>query len=122
MGGQVQPPFEGWATLYTNAPAVGKMPAREEPMPKPGKKAKQAFWERGYLAHGYWLGKERLGQVTLGPKKEWDGIYRWRAANHSGEAATLDEAKRAGGQAGLVGGGPVGPVGKTRNRARAASR
>ena len=48
-------------------------------MPKPSKKAKQAFWERGYLAHGYWLGKERLGQVRLGPKREWDGIYRWQA-------------------------------------------
>jgi len=34
-------------------------------MPKSAKKAKQAFWERGYLAHGYWLGKERLGQVKL---------------------------------------------------------
>jgi len=79
------------------------MPAREKRMPKPAKKAKQAFWERGYLAHGYWLGKERLGQVTLGSKKEWDGIYRWRAGNHSGETATLDEAKRAVEQAVLVG-------------------
>jgi len=79
------------------------MPAREERMPKPAKKAKQAFWERGYLAHGYWLGKERLGQVRLGPKKEWDGVYRWQAGNHSGEAATLDEAKRSVEQAVLVG-------------------
>jgi hypothetical protein len=79
------------------------MPAREERMPRPGKKAKQAFWERGYLAHGYWLGKERLGQIKLGPKKEWDGIYRWHAGNHSGEAANLEEAKRAVEQAVLVG-------------------
>jgi len=93
----------GSAILYTNAQAMGKMQAREERMPKPAKKAKQAFWERGYLAHGYWLGKERLGQVKLGPKKEWDRIYRWRAGNHSGEAATLDEAKRAVEQAVLVG-------------------
>jgi len=79
------------------------MLAREEPMPKPGKKAKQAFWERGYLAHGYWLGKERLGQVKLGPKKEWDGIYRWQAGNRAGEASTLEEAKRGVEQAVLFG-------------------
>jgi len=67
------------------------------------RKAKQAFWERGYLSHGYWAGKERLGVIRLGPKKEWDGIYRWEAANHAGEAATLEEAKRAVEQAVLVG-------------------
>src|ERR1700704_2107669 len=95
MGGSRATPFKGWATLYTNAPAAGKMPAREERMPKAAKKGRQAFWERGYLAHGYWLGKERLGQIKLGPKKEWDGIYRWRAGNHSGEGSPLGEAKRA---------------------------
>ena len=72
-------------------------------MPKSAKKAKQAFWERGYLAHGYWLGKERLGQVKLGPKKEWDGIYRWQAGNRAGEASTLEEAKRSVEQAVLFG-------------------
>jgi hypothetical protein len=73
-------------------------------MPKrSAKKAKQAFWERGYLSHGYWLGKERLGLVQLGAKGDWDGVYRWRAANHSGEAATLEEAKRAVEQAALIG-------------------
>ncbi len=72
-------------------------------MPKRSKKAKQAFWERGYLSHGYWLGKERLGTVKLGPKKEWDGIYRWQAGSHTGEAVTLEDAKRAVEQAVLVG-------------------
>ena len=72
-------------------------------MPKSAKKAKQAFWERGYLAHGYWLGKERLGQVRLGPKKEWDGIYRWQAGDRAGEASTLEEAKRGVEQAVLFG-------------------
>jgi len=72
-------------------------------MPKSAKKAKQAFWERGYLAHGYWLGKERLGQVKLGPKKEWDGIYRWQAGNRAGEASTLEDAKRGVEQAVLFG-------------------
>ncbi len=80
-------------------------------MPKSARKARQAFWERGYLAHGYWLGKERLGQVRLGPKKEWDGIYRWQAGSHSGEAATLEEAKSAVEQAVLV--GATGGVGRS---------
>ena len=64
-------------------------------MPKRSKKTRQAFWERGYLSHGYWLGKERLGVVKLGAKKEWDGVYRWQAGSHTGEAATLEDAKRA---------------------------
>ncbi|OFZ71812.1 MAG: hypothetical protein A2W04_06140 [Betaproteobacteria bacterium RBG_16_64_9] len=52
-------------------------------------------WERGYYAHGYWLGKEKLGSVKLGPRPDWDGIYRWQAGHYAGEASTLDEAKRA---------------------------
>ncbi len=67
------------------------------------RKAKSAFWERGYLSHGYWLGKDRAGQVRLGPHGQWDGVYRWQAGNHAGEAATLGEARRAVEQAVLVG-------------------
>ena len=70
-------------------------------MPKRSKK--QAFWERGYLSHGYWLGKERVGVVKLGPNKEWDGVYRWEAGNRAGEASTLEEAKRGVEQAVLFG-------------------
>jgi hypothetical protein len=69
----------------------------------PKRSRKQAFWERGYLSHGYWLGKERLGLVRLGPKKDWDGVYRWQAGSHTGETATLEEAKNAVEQAVLVG-------------------
>jgi len=76
------------------------MSVREERMPK---RFKKAFWERGYLSHGYWRGKERLGVVKLGPKKEWDGVYRWQAGNRAGEASTLDEAKRGVEQAVLFG-------------------
>lgn len=64
---------------------------------------KKPFWERGYLSHGYWLGKQRLGVVRLGAKDAWDGVYRWEAGNHAGEAATLKEAKQAVEQAVLVG-------------------
>jgi hypothetical protein len=60
-------------------------------------------WERGHYAHGYWRGKEKLGSVKLGPPREWDGVYRWQAGNHAGEAATLEEAKKAVEQAVLVG-------------------
>jgi hypothetical protein len=61
------------------------------------------FWERGFLSHGYWLGKERLGVVTLGPRGEWDGIYRWQAGSNAGKASTLREAKQAVEQAVLIG-------------------
>lgn len=70
-------------------------------MPKRSKR--QAFWERGFLSHGYWLGKERLGVVTLGPKGEWDGVYRWQAGDRAGEASTLEEARRSVEQAVLFG-------------------
>jgi hypothetical protein len=52
-------------------------------------------WERGYYSHGYWLGKQKLGSVKLGPRQDWDGIYRWPAGHYAGEASTLEEAKRA---------------------------
>ena len=64
---------------------------------------KRPIWERGYHSHGYWSGKEKLGTVKLGPKNEWDGIYRWQAGHHTGEASTLAQAKLAVEQAVLVG-------------------
>lgn len=72
-------------------------------MPKRASKAKRAFWERGYLSHGYWLGRQKLGSVALGKKGAWDGIYRWQAGNHAGDAMTLEDAKRAVEEAVLVG-------------------
>jgi len=49
-------------------------------MPKSVKKAKQAFWERGYLAHGYWFGKERLGQVSSARRRNGTGSTAGRRA------------------------------------------
>ena len=72
-------------------------------MPKHSKKAKPPFWERGYLSHGYWLGKQKLGSVALGKKGDWDGVYRWQAGDKAGEAPTLAEAKRGVEQAVLFG-------------------
>jgi len=82
-------------------------------MPKRLKKTRQVFWERGYLSHGYWLGQERLGLVRLGPKKEWDGVYRWEAGSHTGEAATLEDAKNAVEQAVLTGASQLALFGKS---------
>lgn len=69
--------------MATSTPAKHKPRSRKKPV-----------WERGYHSHGYWRGKECLGRVRLGPKSDWDGVYRWEAGNHVGEAGTLAEAKR----------------------------
>lgn len=52
-------------------------------------------WERGYFSHSYWRGRDKVGSVKLGPKDEWDGIYRWEAGHHFGECSSLPEAKQA---------------------------
>ena len=51
----------------------------------------KAFWERSYKGHAYWLGKTRLGRVTLAAP----GRYDWEAAGRSGAADTLERAKAA---------------------------
>jgi len=57
---------------------------------KKGRKQK-AIWERGYNGHVYWLGKAKLGKVTLSGQKH----YTWAAAGRGGEAESLDSAKKA---------------------------
>ena len=59
-----------------------------------GKALKKAQWERGYKSHGYWLGKEKLGDVRQSPKGEGEVRYLWQAGNRAGEAMTLNDAKR----------------------------
>jgi hypothetical protein len=49
------------------------------------------FWERAYRGHALWLGKTKLGKVTLVEKDH----YTWQAAGRAGEAADLDKAKKA---------------------------
>jgi len=51
----------------------------------------KAFWERSYKGHAYWLGKAKLGKVTLVEK----GRYSWEAAGKTGATETLDQAKSA---------------------------
>jgi len=56
------------------------------------KKAKQKpAWERAYKGHVLWLGKTRLGKVTLLEKNN----YSWEAAGRVGRAEDLDKAKQA---------------------------
>jgi hypothetical protein len=49
------------------------------------------FWERAYKGHAYWLGKTKLGKVTLAEK----GRYKWEAAGKAGETESLEKAKSA---------------------------
>ena len=55
------------------------------------------FWERAYRGHAYWLGKQKLGKVTLlvGHNLNPKGRYQWEAAGKAGFADNLDKAKAA---------------------------
>ncbi len=55
------------------------------------KKKQKAFWERAYKGHVLWLGKARLGKVTLADK----GHYTWEAAGRTGNSDDLEKAKKA---------------------------
>jgi hypothetical protein len=80
-------------------------------MPKKARRAvKKAkpFWERGYRSHGYWLGKQRLGKVTLDGDADDTPRYRWESGNRAGKSRTLREAKQAVEQAVLIGARQLG--------------
>jgi len=49
------------------------------------------FWERAYKGHVLWLGKQRLGKVSLAG----EGRYTWEAAGKGGDTDDLDKAKKA---------------------------
>ncbi len=48
-------------------------------------------WERAYRGHVLWLGKAKLGRVTLADR----GRYTWEAAGRAGAAADLAKAKQS---------------------------
>jgi VCBS repeat-containing protein len=48
-------------------------------------------WERAYRGHVLWLGKAKLGRVTLAHR----GRYTWEAAGRAGAADDLAKAKQA---------------------------
>jgi hypothetical protein len=55
------------------------------------KKKQKPTWERAYKGHVLWLGKAKLGKVTLLDK----GRYSWEAAGKGGTSEDLDKAKKA---------------------------
>ena len=58
-------------------------------------KKPKAAWERGYNGHVYWLGKRKLGKVTIHAGKDAKYKYTWEAAGRAGGGDDLDKAKRA---------------------------
>ena len=54
-------------------------------------KKNKPCWERAYKGHAYWLGKAKLGKVTLAEK----GRYTWEAGGRAGAAEDLEKAKKA---------------------------
>jgi hypothetical protein len=60
-------------------------------------------WERGYLSHGLWVGRQRVGIVRMDRDARPEAKYRWEAGTLVGRAATLKEAKRAVEEAVLLG-------------------
>ena len=57
------------------------------------KKKAKPFWERAYKGHAYWLGKAKLGKVTL--TSDARGKYHWEAGGRAGYSDALDKAKAA---------------------------
>jgi hypothetical protein len=56
------------------------------------KKSKQKpYWERAYKGHAFWLGKNKLGRITLMAKDH----YNWEAAGKKGVVEDLEKAKKA---------------------------
>ena len=58
------------------------------------KKPKPA-WERAYKGHVLWLGKQKLGKVTVHAAKDAKHKYTWEAAGKAGAADDLAQARKA---------------------------
>jgi len=61
-----------------------------KPTSRKNKKLKPV-WERAYKAHVLWLGKQKLGKVSLLERNQ----YRWEAAGKAGSVEDLQSAKQA---------------------------
>jgi hypothetical protein len=59
------------------------------------KKKQKPVWERGYNGHVYWLGKKKLGKVTVHADKNAKHKYTWEGAGRAGAGDDLDKAKKA---------------------------
>ena len=64
---------------------------------KKKKSRQKAVWERAYKGHVLWLGKQKLGKVTLLIAHNVDpkGKYLWEAAGRAGFTDELEKAKAA---------------------------
>jgi hypothetical protein len=64
---------------------------------KKKKSRQKPYWERAYLGHAYWKGKQKLGKVSLlkGDPAALKGKYRWEAAGRAGFSDALRNAKAA---------------------------
>ena len=60
-------------------------------MTKSGRRKEKATWERAYKGHVLWLGKRKLGKVSLLER----GRYACEAAGRAGVAEDLDAARKA---------------------------
>ena len=58
---------------------------------KKKKQKEKPAWERAYKGHVLWLGKKKLGKVTLQGK----GRYAWEGGGRYGFAEELVKAKNA---------------------------
>jgi hypothetical protein len=63
---------------------------------KSSRKKQKPFWERAYKGHAYWLGKQKLGKVTLiADNDARHGKYKWETAARVGYSVDLNRARRA---------------------------
>ena len=60
-------------------------------MPTKKKSKAKPSWERGYKGHVLWLGKQKLGKVSLVERSR----YSWQAAGRTGTSDHLGKAKQA---------------------------
>ena len=59
--------------------------------PTSKKKRQKPVWERAYKGHVLWLGKTKLGKVTLQER----GRYGWEGGGRAGYSEDLAKAKAA---------------------------
>ena len=55
------------------------------------KKKQKPVWERAYKGHVLWLGKQKLGKVSLQAR----GRYSWEGGGRAGFSEDLAKAKAA---------------------------
>ena len=62
---------------------------------KPKGRRQKPVWEPGYNGHVYWLGKKKLGKVTVHADRNAKHKYSWEAAGRAGAGDDLGKAKKA---------------------------